>query len=113
MLGSTHDSRMLCRSLLYQLAESVRLFPEGINVEGFLPYLLGDAGYPLKQWLMIPYCDALGRGGQRYVIKRLFNQRLSRGRSVIENEFGILKQYFRELLYATDLHVAFVPDIVV
>jgi hypothetical protein len=109
MPGSTHDSRMLRRSSLYQKAEAGTLFPEGVNHEGFSPYLLGDAGYPLKQWLMTPYRDS----GQRSILERLFNRRLSRGRSVIENAFGILKQTFRELLHITDLHVAFLPDVVV
>ena len=49
MPGSTHDSRVLRRSALYQQAESGTLFDEGINVNGFMPYLLGDSGYPLKQ----------------------------------------------------------------
>ena len=32
---------------------------------------------------------------------------------MVENAFGILKQSFRELLDTTDLHVTFVPDVVV
>ena len=109
MPGSTHDSRMLYRSSLYQKAEAGTLFPECVNHEGFSSYLLGDAGYPLKQWLLTPYRDS----GQRSLLKRLFNKHLSRGCCVIENVFGILKQSFRELLHITDLHVAFLPDVVV
>ena len=48
MLGSTHNSKVLHRSALYQQAKSGTLFDEGINVDGFTPYLLGDARYPLK-----------------------------------------------------------------
>jgi hypothetical protein len=113
MPGSTHDSRVLRRSALYVQAESNTLFEEGMNVDGFTPYLLGDGGYPVKQWLMTPYRDARGRANQRSVLDRLYNRRLSRGRSVIENAFGIMKQSFRELLNITDLHVTFVPDVVV
>jgi hypothetical protein len=47
------------------------------------------------------------------VLERLFNKKLSRGRFVVENAFGILKQSFRELLDVTDLHVTFVSDVVV
>ena len=113
MLGSTHDSRVLRRSALYQQAESGILFYEGMNVNGFTPYLLGDARYPLKQWLMALYRHALGRADARSVVDRLYSKRLSRGRSVIENAFGILKQSFCELLDITDLHVTFLPDVVV
>jgi hypothetical protein len=48
MPSSTHDSRMLRRSSLYQNAENGTLFDPTIAVEGFTPYLLGDLGYPLK-----------------------------------------------------------------
>lgn len=58
---------------------------------------------------MTPYRDS----GQQSILELLFNKRLSRGRSVIENAFGILKQSFRELLHITDLHIAFLPDVVV
>jgi hypothetical protein len=84
-----------------------------VSVHGFTPYLLGDAGYSLKQWLLTPYRDGSGRAGHRTVLERLFNRKLSRGRSIIENAFGILKQSFRELLDTEDLHVAFIPDVVV
>jgi hypothetical protein len=47
------------------------------------------------------------------LIERLFSKRLSRGQSVIENTFGILKQSFRELLDITVLHVTFVLDVVI
>lgn len=42
----------------------------------------------------------------------LFNRRLSQGRAVVENSFGLLKQTFRELHQKSDLHVAFFPDVV-
>jgi hypothetical protein len=113
MPGSTHDSRMLRQSALYERAENGTLFDPNLNVEGFSPFLLGDAGYSLKKWLMTPYRDGPGRAGQRSVLERLFNRKLSRGRSVVENAFGILKQSFRELLDITDLHVTFVPDVVI
>jgi hypothetical protein len=62
---------------------------------------------------MTPYRVGPGRVGYRSVLEHLFNKRLSRGRSSVENAFGILKQSFREFLDVTDLHVTFVPDIVV
>jgi hypothetical protein len=91
MPGSTHASRMLRRSSLYLNAQQGTLFEEGLNVDGFTPYLLGDGGYPLKSWLMTPYRDGPGRADHRSMLDRLYNKRLSRGRSVVENAFGILK----------------------
>ena len=113
MPRSKHDSCMLRRSTLYLNAQNGTLFEDGLNVEGFTPYLLGDGGYPLKMWLMTPYRDGPGRLDQRSVLDRLYSRRLSRGRSVIENAFGILKQSFRELLTITELNVTFLPDVVV
>jgi hypothetical protein len=62
---------------------------------------------------MTPYRDGLGRAGHRSVLERLFNKKLSRGSSVVENAFSMLKQSFRELLDTTDLHITFVLDVVV
>jgi len=111
MPGSTHDSRVLRRSSLYNRALSGTLFTKGVNQEGFLPYLIGDSSYPLYPRLMNPYRDGPGRASQRSGIERLFNRKLSKGRSVVA--FGILKQSFRELLHISNLHVAFIPDVVV
>jgi hypothetical protein len=111
--GSTHDSQMLRQSSLYQQAESGTLFDLPVSFKGFTPYLLGVAGYPLKQWLLTLYRDGPGRAGHRSILERLFNKRLSWGCNIIENAFGILKQSFQELLDVTDLHVTFVPDAVV
>ena len=66
MPGSTHDSRMLRRSALYLQAESGILFEDGINVDGFTPYLLGDS-HPLKSWLMMPYCDGRSQANHSHL----------------------------------------------
>ena len=46
--GSTHDSRIIRQSGVYQMFER-RIIPEGDH------YLLGDSGYPCKKWLLTPY----------------------------------------------------------
>lgn len=52
--------------------------------------ILGDEAFPLKPYLMRPY-----PGQNLDVTKKIFNYRLSRGRRVVENAFGLLAQKFR------------------
>ena len=108
MPGSTNDARMLRRSSLHHLGMHNNLFDREHAVEGFAPFLIGDSGYPLLPWLMVPH-----RGpGQLSIAEQLFNRRLRRGRCVVENTFGILKQTFKELLVKSQLHVTFMPDVI-
>ncbi|KAL0868285.1 hypothetical protein ABMA27_007815 [Loxostege sticticalis] len=56
------------------------------------PYvIIGDEAFPLTTYLMRPYPKPQ-LGDQR---KKIFNDRLSRARKVVENAFGILSQKFR------------------
>jgi hypothetical protein len=55
MPGSTHDVRVLRRSSLYHLAQNENLFDPRVGIDGFPPFLLGDSGYPLLPWLMVPH----------------------------------------------------------
>lgn len=108
MPGSTHDMRVLRRSSLYRMALYENLFDARFGLEGFSPYLIGDSGYPLMSWLMVPH-----RVHRRFtVLESLFNRRLRAGRCVVENAFGILKQTWCELLSKSDLHVLFMPDVI-
>ena len=108
MPGSTNDARVLHRSSLYNKGMHGMLWDAGITFEGFSPYLLADSGYPLLPWLMVPH-----RGeGNMPIADTLFNRKLRRGRGVVENAFGILKQTFRELLVKSDLQVVFLPDVI-
>jgi hypothetical protein len=108
MPGSTNDACILRRSSLYHLAMHNNLFDARDSVDGFAPYLIGDFGYPLLPWLMVPH-----RGLQQLTAtERLFNRKLRRGRCVVENAFGILKQTFRELLGKSKLSVTFLPNVI-
>jgi hypothetical protein len=108
MPGSTNDARVLRRSSLYHLAMSQNLFDSRYVVHGFSPYLLGDSGYPLLPWLMVPHRNVRNLS----VLETLFNRKLRRGHCVVENAFGILKQTFRELLVKSELDVVFLPDVI-
>jgi hypothetical protein len=98
MPGSTNDSRILRRSFLYHLGISGNLFDARYAIDGFNPYLLGDSGYPLLPWLMVPHKNSRNLT----LLETLFNKRLRRDRCLVENAFGILKQTFRELLVKSD-----------
>jgi len=77
--------------------------------EGFTLYLIGDQGYPLLPWFIVPYQTV----GHPSIVEALFNKKLRRGQCVVENAFSILKQTFKELLMKYDLHIAFLPDVIV
>jgi hypothetical protein len=44
---------------------------------------------------------------------RLYNKQLSHARITIENNFGILKKIFKELLIKSNLNVLFLLDVVI
>ena len=77
-------------------------------MDGFPPYLLGNSGYPLLPWLMTPHRNVRNPT----VLESLYNRKLRRGRVVVENAFGILKQSWRELLHKIELEVTYLPDVI-
>ena len=81
--GSAHDSRVLKNSVLWD---------DGQIACGD-KHIIGDGGYPLKNWLLTPYRD---NGNLNYEQKR-YNFIHSSTRTVIERAFGILKGHFRRL----------------
>ena len=109
--GSVHDARVFVHSGLYQKATAGELLPQAFakDISGVQvpPYLIADAAYPLKTWLMKPFPD---RGLSSN--KRTFNYRLSRARMVVENAFGRLKGRWRRLLKRCDMSLNNVPVIV-
>ncbi|XP_056018365.1 putative nuclease HARBI1 [Ostrea edulis] len=76
--GSVHDSRVFRESSL------VRLFETGVRTG----LILGDSGYGLKKYLMVPYLTPRTRAEEK------FNTSLCRTRVTIEQAFGILKRRF-------------------
>ncbi|XP_063811615.1 putative nuclease HARBI1 [Pseudophryne corroboree] len=78
--GSSHDSFILSQSSLFDKFETGNM-PGG--------WLLGDAGYPNKPWLLTPLSNPVGRAEKRYQEKHIAS------RGVIERAFGVLKSRFR------------------
>jgi hypothetical protein len=64
-----------------------------------------DKGYPLLFWIMTPYKD----GKHHLGLEFLYNQKHKRGKLVAKNEFGIMKQIFKELFLYKNLHITIVP----
>ena len=88
--GRENDAAILSESAFGKLFDAC---PSGLKIPSprlvgnfRLPYvLIGDEIFPLKPWLIKPYP---GRSLDEQ--RRVYNYRLSRARSTIENSFGIL-----------------------
>ncbi|XDV26008.1 hypothetical protein PO909_029822 [Leuciscus waleckii] len=99
--GNLHDARVLRLSGLWDLVDRGLLLPDvtknicGHDV-GY--YVLGDAAYPLKSWLMKPFTD----NGRLTPQQLVYNHKTSRARVVVENAFGRLKGGWRCLLKRND-----------
>ncbi|XP_036332293.1 putative nuclease HARBI1 [Rhagoletis pomonella] len=57
-------------------------------------HLLGDAAYPLREYLLTPFRDY----GSLSESEKLFNLKFCQTRVKIENAFGVLKSRFRQLM---------------
>lgn len=91
--GNIHDTRLLKRSRFFKEAEFHHTVLNGASFlsHANLPireYIIGDGGYPIREWLLIPYRVALGR-------KQHFNYLLSSSRMCVERGFGRFKGLLR------------------
>ncbi|XP_039968061.1 putative nuclease HARBI1 [Bactrocera tryoni] len=91
--GATHDSMIFNMSALKAYLEQ--------QVEnGFRnTWLLGDAEYALKTYLMTPF-----RNSEEGSPESRYNTQHSRARNIVERTIGVLKNRFRCLLQARALH---------
>ena len=89
-IGSSSDAQIFNRSKLKRRIENGTLGlpppePLGPGVPDLHYFLLGDDAFALMPWLVKPYSRRQLTGEER-----IANYRISRGRRVVENSFGIL-----------------------
>ncbi|KAE8184600.1 hypothetical protein CF335_g7970 [Tilletia laevis] len=104
--GSTSDSFLWKKAL-----------GSGLRLRG-KERLLGDAGFPLSQRLLIPYrgvryhLKEFGTGMQRpRNAKELYNRRHAGARNVVERTFGVLQARFRVLVAGCNFDIQTQADI--
>ena len=110
--GSCSDGQIFNASQLKRRIEDGRIgFPDpAAIIQGGpdVPYfILADDAFALKTWLMKPY-------GRRMLTReeRIANYRISRGRRVVENAFGILVSRFRVMRTTIELPPATIREVV-
>ena len=108
--GSCSDAQIFNACQLKRRIEDGRIgFPDPAPItQGDVTYfLLADDAFALKTWVMKPY-------GRRMLTReeRIANYRISRGRRVVENAFGILVSRFRVMLTTIELPQETVRDVV-
>ena len=104
--GSTHDSRILTNSSLYdKFNNQNNLVTTPFNNK----YILGDGGYPNLSWLIVPYKNV-----SRQLIQKqtYFNLKHSQTRIKVEQAFGLLKGRWRCLLHNLEVSFEIVSHII-
>ena len=104
--GSTHDSRILTNSNLYnKFNNQNNLVTTLFNNK----YILDDEGYPNLSWLIVPYKNI---GRQLIQKQTYFNLKHSQTRIKVEQAFGLLIGRWRCLLHNLEVSFEIVSHIV-
>lgn len=94
--GDKSDSKVLKLSTLCKDVEDGRLLnspPVYVNGVAIEQYLIGDKGYPLLPWLMVPFMDAIPGSSEDHFNKSHFRIRLSALKTVASlKNWGVLSQ---------------------
>lgn len=88
--GKVHDSRVLKMSPISSQLQNICCENAGENKY----HIIGDGAYPIRPWLLTPFKDY----GTLTQEQKIYNEKFSATRVLIENTFGILKGRFRQLL---------------
>ena len=111
--GSVHDGRILRNTWVYKAACDGDILRSPVfkltNAVAIRPFLVGDAAYPISDWLIKPYTYDTSMNQD----KSFFNLSLSQARVSIDRAFGVLKGRWRLLLGKVCLEPSYVADIVV
>lgn len=111
--GSVHDARILRNTWVFREANRQQILTTPtFQLNGttcIKPYLVGDAAYPLADWLIKPFPQVQNMDNQQ----QLFNLALSQARVSIERAFGVLKGRWRILLGKVNLEPSFASDVVI
>ncbi|XP_042303230.1 protein ANTAGONIST OF LIKE HETEROCHROMATIN PROTEIN 1-like isoform X1 [Sceloporus undulatus] len=106
--GANHDSFVLKDSPIFHALKATIYVPgcPTVTIAGKQvgPILLGDGGYPIKPFLLIPF--QVGHNRREGV----YNRRLSKAHCVVERSFGRLKSRFCALQCGLDLSVESIPS---
>ncbi|CAM2109396.1 unnamed protein product [Caretta caretta] len=109
--GSMENNTVLENSSLWVLAREGHLFPtppKHFMGRAQKYVLLGDASYPLRDWILKPYPE----DGTLTPQQLQFNYRLKRAHSVIENAFLRLKARWQFLLKCDDCSLDLLPTVI-
>lgn len=98
-VGSCHDARVL---------RTYDLWENGPARCGDA-HIIGDAAYPLRNWLLTPYRD----NGHLTPTQRHYNTCLSTTRVTVERAFGVYKGRFRRLQYVDTHKVETAVDLII
>lgn len=97
--GSVHDARVFRNSPLFSYGEKVCRPGK---------FIVGDAAYPLLQWLLVPYRD----NGRLTHVQKNFNFVHSSTRCTVERAFALLKGRWRRLKYLDMKHMQDIAEVV-
>ncbi|XP_017473864.1 PREDICTED: putative nuclease HARBI1 [Rhagoletis zephyria] len=91
--GASHDAH------IWGISEAKAIMQRSYLSGKRNTWLLGDAGYALEPYLMTPF-----RASTNNTPKSNYNSVHAKARNIVERTFGVLKNRFRCLLSALQLH---------
>ncbi|XP_073820639.1 uncharacterized protein [Musca autumnalis] len=95
--GKNNDSYIFEKSSLKKFHESAEIFAYNSKVIGVIDVpvlLIGDSTFRLSRYMMKPFPYSINQPD----VEKIFNDRLSRCRHVVENAFGQLKARFSRIV---------------